>query len=109
MILRPRSRRQAAESNRRRSSNLTIQTDNPPIGAGFSLEDTTKTIHLEAVTLEQLRSPEGLKEARAVFRRNMDKVRHTIALGESQPEGYVLLKRGTVDRIPCTSLPRRKA
>ena len=67
------------------------------------------TIHLEAVTWEQLRSPEGLKAARVVFRRNMDKLRHTIALGETQPEGYVLLKRGTVDHTPHTSLPRSKA
>jgi hypothetical protein len=67
------------------------------------------TIHLEAVTWEQLQSPEGLKEAHAVFRRNMDKLRHTIALGEIQPEGYALLKRGTVDCTPRTSLLGRKA
>jgi hypothetical protein len=68
-------------------------------------------IHLEAVTREQLQSPEGQKEARAAFRRNMDRLSGSIVLDGPAPdnENWVPLKRGFLDHTPNILLPRSKA
>jgi len=74
-------------------------------------KEESDVIHLEGVTREQLRSPEGRKAAREVFRRNMDKLRGSIVLGEPAPdsENWVPLKRVLLDRTPSTSPPESKA
>lgn len=66
-------------------------------------------ILLEGVTLEQLRSPEGRREAHAVFRRNLDTLRRTNALSESQLRECELALQEFAGRKPCTSLQESKA
>jgi len=68
-------------------------------------------IHLESVTVEQCQTPEGLKAAQAVFRRNMRKLRGSIVLNGPAPdnENWVPLKRGFADYTPNILLPKSKA
>jgi hypothetical protein len=85
-----------------------LKVENNPV-PDSSESNRQPIIHLEAVTLEQLQSPEGAKEARALFARNMDKLRHTIALHGPLPAGFVPLRRAVVDRSPSSLSPRSKA
>ena len=60
-------------------------------------------IHLEGATLRQLLSPEGRREALAVFRRNLDTLRRTNALDETQVREWERSLQEFAGRSLCIS------